>query len=119
MRDRMAKRQHFENRAHLGNLPHLLEIEGGDADAAARFADGKPLGLQPPKSLANGNVARAEFLGDVILPQALPGHQNAGDDPLGECPADATCKCVVLLLFHRLQIEPRNNTVEQAEQRFR
>lgn len=64
----MAERQHLQCCAHLSHLAHLLQIEGCDAHAAARLADGQTLCFEPAESLTNRHVAGAEFLGDMILP---------------------------------------------------
>ena len=43
-----------------------------------------------PARLAHRNVARAELLGDMVLPQLGARFQRTGDDPVGKNPAGLT-----------------------------
>ena len=64
----MPKRQNFQRRPHLRHFANLLQIEGCDPHATARFADCKSLRLQPAEGFAHGHVARSELLGNMVLP---------------------------------------------------
>jgi hypothetical protein len=106
------KRQHLQRRAHLGDLADLAQIEGRDAHAAARLADGEPLRLQPLKGLAHRDMAGAELDRDMILPQPRARLDLPGDDPLGEDTADADGKGLGFLFGHELSIITLGGHVE-------
>ena len=89
MRCGMAERQRFEDCAHFGDLLRLVGPEPRDPDAAPGFAFDQPLRFELTEGFAHRHMAGAEFLGNVILTQPLPGVDPAGDDALGQSAGDA------------------------------
>ena len=70
---RLAQRQRLESSAHLCQFKHVRRLERRRPHAPSRFHHGQPLRFQPPERLAYRHMARAEFGGDVVLTQPLPG----------------------------------------------
>jgi redox-sensitive bicupin YhaK (pirin superfamily) len=114
MRAGMAQGEHLQRRTHLGDLADLSQIEGGDADATARLADGEPLRLQPLESLPHRDMASAELGRDMVLPQARTRLELSGNDPLGEDPADADRQGLGSLSSHELSIISSTASVESV-----
>ena len=94
MRGSMAQRQNLKRGAHGGDLLDLVQIKARHPDTLARLADRQPLRLEPAERLAHGDVAGAEFLGDMVLTQPGPRLDLAGDDAIGQHAADAMGKSV-------------------------
>ena len=102
MRDRIAQGQRFESGPHLGHLPDFFEAESCNANASARLAHDKPLRFQTPKCLTHRDMARAEFFGNMILPEPGARFQRPGNNPVGQRLADPNRNCVVFRRFHVL-----------------
>ena len=98
----MAQRQNLERSAHFCHFAHIVKAEIRHPDTPARNAGGEPLRFQPAKRFANRHMRRAEFGGDMILPQPFARRQLTADDAVGERAAYACGNGVFRCGFHWL-----------------
>ncbi len=67
VRDGVQEREPLQNGAHFQGFEMRHRIGQRDTDAAPGQGNHKPVSLQPPKSLANWDMARGEFVCDLFL----------------------------------------------------
>lgn len=81
-RQSVTQRKSFEHRTHLSDFEDQRGIEPGNTHPAARPSDNKRLRLKLPERFPNRDMARAKFLGDMVLHQSRAWHQRSADDPI-------------------------------------
>src|SRR5512146_2435396 len=74
----------LEQRAHLVELPRLLDGYGGDDWPAVRHGDDQPLGFELPERLTHGGAAHREERAELALHESLTRAEPAGGDRVPE-----------------------------------
>jgi hypothetical protein len=86
---RLGQRQRLQSLAHPVKNVELCRVEPGTRAPLFAAVLGEAFGLEDPQRLAHRQPAGAEPLGDLLLPDPLPGSDLAGEDRVAQVRSDA------------------------------